>query len=74
MAQASRIEGIAGGSRGSGGITGPGGKYVNPKYKEVEVGPSVKVIKPGTKPLTKPDVARHAGALRSQSELRRMGL
>jgi len=42
MAQASRIEGIAGGSRGSGGISGGGGKYVNPKYKEV--GPTVKTV------------------------------
>jgi hypothetical protein len=43
MAQASRIEGIAGGSRGSGGIAGSGGKFVNPQYKEV--GSSVKVVK-----------------------------
>jgi hypothetical protein len=34
MAQANRIEGIGGGSRGSGGITGSGGKNVNPVYKE----------------------------------------
>lgn len=50
MAISSRIEGIAGGGRGSGGITGTGGKYVNPKYKEV--GPTVKIIKqtePGTR-------------------------
>ena len=32
MAISSRIEGIAGGSRGSGGITGSGGKNVNPVY------------------------------------------
>ena len=50
MATSNRIEGIGGGSRGgsrgSGGITGKGGVNVNPKYKEV--GPSVKVKKPGS--------------------------
>jgi hypothetical protein len=39
-----------GGARTSGGITGSGGAKVNPVYKEV--GPSVKVIKAGSKPLT----------------------
>ena len=38
------------GARSSGGITGKGGAKVNPVYKEV--GPNVKVIKPGSKPLT----------------------
>jgi hypothetical protein len=33
-----------GGSRSSGGITGKGGSWVKPEYKEV--GPSVKVVKP----------------------------
>ena len=42
MAQANRPEGLAGGGRGAGGITGAGGRYVNPQYKEV--GPSVKVV------------------------------
>lgn len=46
MSAASRIEGIAGGGRGAGGITGSGGKWVNPKYKEV--GPSVKVVEGNT--------------------------
>jgi hypothetical protein len=71
MAQANRPEGLAGGGRGAGGITGAGGRYVNPKYKEV--GPSVKVIKAGTKSLTRPDVPFHAGAMRSPAELKRMG-
>lgn len=36
MSAANRIEGIGGGSpRGVGGITGSGGKNVNPAYKEV---------------------------------------
>jgi hypothetical protein len=36
MSAANRIEGIGGGSpRGAGGITGAGGKNVNPAYKEV---------------------------------------
>ena len=54
MAISSRGEsGVGGGSRGSGGITGSGGKWVNPKYKEVT--PSVKVVKPDhTKRTIKP--------------------
>ena len=64
--------GVGGGSRGSGGITGSGGKWVNPKYKEV--GPSVKIIKPGTKPLTIPDQGFSARAPRSPDQLKRMGL
>jgi hypothetical protein len=59
-------------SRSSGGIMGKGGSWVNPKYKEV--GPSVKVITPGTKPLTKPNVPFSAKAPRSQADLKRMGL
>ena len=55
-----------------GGITGKGGKNVTPPFKET--GASVKVITPGTKPLTKPNVPYHINALRSPSELKRMGL
>jgi len=72
MAKDSNISQPGGGARVSGGITGKGGSWVNPKYKEV--GPSVKVITPGTKPLTKPNVPYHPGALRSLAELKRMGL
>ncbi len=57
--------------RAVGGITGAGSKSVNPVYKEV--GPSVKVIKPGTKPLTKPNVPYNTKALRSPDQLKRMG-
>lgn len=35
MSSASRIEGIAGGSRGVGGITGGGGKNVNPVNRQI---------------------------------------
>lgn len=35
MATANRIEGIAGGSRGVGGITGAGGRNVNPVNKQL---------------------------------------
>jgi len=35
MASANRIEGIGGGSRGVGGITGAGGKHVNPVNKQI---------------------------------------
>jgi hypothetical protein len=59
-------------SRIVGGISGKGSKNVNPVYKET--GNSVKVIKPGTKPLTQPNVPYHAFAPRSQSDLKRMGL
>jgi len=55
-----------------GGISGKGSKNVNPVYKET--GNSVKVIKPGTKPLTKPVVPYHSNAPRSQADLKRMGL
>ena len=46
------------------------------KKAAVKVGPknSVKVIKPGTKPLTKPDVPYSAKVPRSPAELKRMGL
>ena len=50
MAKQLPTAGGSGGGRTSGGITGKGGVKVNPVYKEV--GPSVKVIKPGSKPLT----------------------
>jgi 5-enolpyruvylshikimate-3-phosphate synthase len=63
MATASRIEGIAGGSRGSGGITGSGGKYVNPKYKEV--GPTVKVVK------ANPETARNLQRIRNIESVRK---
>lgn len=63
MAQASRIEGIAGGSRGSGGITGAGGKWVNPKYKEV--GPTVKVIK------ANPETASNLQSIRNINSIRK---
>ena len=43
MAQANRPEGLAGGGRGAGGITGAGGRYVNPVYKEVGVQPPIKI-------------------------------
>jgi hypothetical protein len=72
MAKDSNISQTGGGTRISGGISGKGGVNVNPKYKEV--GPSVKVITPGTKPVTKPNVPYHIGALRSPAELKRMGL
>jgi hypothetical protein len=72
MAKDSNVSQTGGGVRMSGGISGKGGVNVNPKYKEV--GPSVKVITPGTKPLTKPNVPYHPGALRSPAELKRMGL
>ena len=55
-----------------GGISGKGSKNVNPVYKET--GNSVKVIKPGTKPLTQPNVPYSAFSPRSQSDLKRMGL
>lgn len=73
MAKDSRI-GITGGggARTSGGITGKGGVNVNPKYKEV--GPSVRVITPGSKPVTKPNVPYSATVPRSPDELKRMGL
>jgi hypothetical protein len=58
--------------RGVGGISGKGSKNVNPVYKES--GGHVKVIQPGTKPLTKPIVPYHSNAPRSQADLRRMGL
>lgn len=35
MSAANRIEGIAGGSRGVGGITGGGGKNVNPVNRQM---------------------------------------
>ncbi len=58
--------------RGVGGISGKGAKNVDPVYRET--GNSVKVIKPGTKPLTKPIVPYHSNAPRSQADLKRMGL
>jgi hypothetical protein len=66
------MKNLPGGARGAGGITGGGGRNVNPKYKEV--GPSVKVITPGTKPLTKPKVPFSPKAPRSPDQLKRMGL
>ena len=59
-------------SRIVGGITGKGAKNINPVYKET--GNSVKVIKPGTKPLTQPNVPYQAFAPRSAADLKRMGL
>ena len=72
MAQANRPEGLAGGGRGAGGITGAGGKYVNPVYKEV--GPTVKVIKPGSKPLTPKslEAKRSAEKLRIDKSINRI--
>jgi hypothetical protein len=58
--------------RGVGGISGKGAKNVDPVYRET--GNSVKVIKPGTKPLTQPNVPYHAFAPRSAADLKRMGL
>jgi hypothetical protein len=55
-----------------GGISGKGAKNVDPVYRET--GNSVKVIKPGTKPLTQPNVPYSAFSPRSQSDLKRMGL
>jgi hypothetical protein len=55
-----------------GGITGAGAKSVAKAYRET--GNSVKVIKPGTKPLTKPDVPYSPKAPRSPDQLKRMGL
>ena len=58
MSAASRIEGIAGGSRGSGGITGTGGKNVNPVYKEsvppkIPTGKPIDLTKPPKVPMTR---------------------
>ena len=58
--------------RAVGGISGKGSKNVAPVYKET--GNSVRVIQPGTKPLTQPIVPYSSKVQRSQSELRRMGL
>jgi hypothetical protein len=62
MAQANRPEGLAGGGRGAGGITGSSGKYVNPIYKEV--GPTVKVVK------ANPETARNLQRIRSIQSIR----
>lgn len=64
--------GVGGGSRGVSGITGKGGKFVTKEFKET--GNSVKVIVPGTKPLTKPNVPYSAFVPRSPDQLKRMGL
>jgi hypothetical protein len=66
------IKVVKGLARMVGGISGKGAKNVDPVYRET--GNSVKVIKPGTKPLTKPIVPYHSNAPRSQSDLKRMGL
>jgi len=63
------VKGIA---RVVGGISGKGAKNVDPIYRET--GNSVKVIKPGTKPLTQPNVPYSAFSPRSQADLKRMGL
>jgi hypothetical protein len=75
MVMSKDMGGMGGGGRGgrtSGGITGKGGVNVNPKYKEV--GPTVKVIKPGSKLLTIPNNPYHGKAIRTPDELKRMGL
>jgi len=54
------IPGGSGAGRTSGGITGKGGKNINPVYKET--GNSVKVIKAGSKPLTEPNRIKNIGA------------
>ena len=67
------IKVVKGLARMVGGISGKGAKNVDPVYRET--GNSVKVIKPGTKRLTKPvDPYSDAMVQRSQSDLRRMGL
>jgi hypothetical protein len=58
--------------RAVGGITGAGAKNVAKVYRET--GNSVKVITPGTKPLTQPNVPYSVKAPRSQDQLKRMGL
>ena len=58
--------------RAVGGITGAGAKNVAKVYRET--GNSVKVITPGSKPLTKPNVPYSVNAPRTPSELKRMGL
>lgn len=52
MARTIRVEAVGGGSRGAGGITGAGGKNVNPIYKESIPPASVKSIPAGSKPAT----------------------
>ena len=58
-------------NRNSGGITGKGGKNVNPVYNDS--GGHVKKIVAGTKPLTRPKNVLSVDALRSPAEIRRMG-
>jgi hypothetical protein len=72
-----RPENFGGGSysakgivRNDGGITGKAGKNVQPPYRET--GNSVKVIKPGTKPLTKPTEPNFTPGKRSQADIMRM--
>jgi hypothetical protein len=69
---ANPIKVVKGLARMVGGISGKGAKNVDPVYRET--GNSVKVIKPGTKPLTQPNVPYHAFAPRSAADLKRMGL
>ena len=56
--------------RTSGGITGKGGGSVTPIYKQSIPPASVKVIKPGSKPLTMPNP--DTGTFRPFSEYNRM--
>ena len=56
--------------RAVGGISGKGAKNVDPVYRET--GNSVKVIKPGTKPLTYPSNPMTLGD-RPYSTIKRMG-
>jgi hypothetical protein len=66
---ANPIKVIKGIVRVVGGISGKGGKNVQPVYRET--GNSVKVIKPGTKDLTFPTKPMTSGD-RPYSDIRRM--
>jgi hypothetical protein len=72
MAKPNNMSVASGGGEGrsSGGITGKGGKKVTPIYKESIPPASVKVIKPGSKPLTMPNP--DTGTFRPFSEYNRM--
>ncbi len=66
---ANPIKVIKGIVRVVGGISGKGGKNVQPAYRET--GNSVKVVKPGTKDLTFPTKPMTSGD-RPYSDIRRM--
>ena len=66
---ANPIKVIKGIVRVVGGISGKGGKNVQPAYRET--GNSVKVVQPGTKPLTYPSKPMTLGD-RPYSEIKRM--